>query len=153
MQFKLGKQQLFELGQWFRRRYDGFLSTTYNAKDIYVQSSDIDRTLMSAQANLAGLYPPVDNQIWNSHLMWQPIPIHTKDLHTDYLITGGVPSCPAFQKAYTKYLQSDEMKKIQDRMQPVYNILSANVGEPVNSLSNVTLLYDSWLCESIHKLP
>lgn len=108
---------------------------------------------MSAQANLAGLYPPDDNQIWNPNLKWQPIPIHTKDISTDYLITGGVPSCPAYQKAYMQYLQSDEMKKIEERAQQIYNILSANVGETINSLVNVTLLYDSWLCESIHKLP
>jgi lysosomal acid phosphatase len=49
----------------------------YSREDIYVQSTDVDRTLMSAGSNLAGLYPPEGAQIWNENINWQPIPIHT----------------------------------------------------------------------------
>lgn len=43
---------------------------------MYVLSSYADRCHMSAQLLLAGLYKPVRNQIWNSDLLWQPIPVH-----------------------------------------------------------------------------
>jgi len=39
----------------------------------------VDRALMSAAVNLAGLYAPSGDQKWNNKLgtLWQPIPIHS----------------------------------------------------------------------------
>ena len=37
----------------------------------------MDRTLMSAQADLSGLYPPSGAQVWDQDIEWQPIPVHT----------------------------------------------------------------------------
>uniref|UniRef100_A0A8C0UN15 acid phosphatase n=1 Tax=Cyanistes caeruleus TaxID=156563 RepID=A0A8C0UN15_CYACU len=59
---KLGIQQQYELGQYMRRRYSHFLSVVYKQCEIYVQSTDCDHTLMSAQASLAGLYPPTQKK-------------------------------------------------------------------------------------------
>ncbi|KAJ4440008.1 hypothetical protein ANN_08139 [Periplaneta americana] len=72
-----GKQQQYELGQWLRKRYSKFLPEMYNREDIFVRSTDVDRTLMSAESNLAGLYPPRQWQKWSANISWQPIPIHT----------------------------------------------------------------------------
>lgn len=62
-----------------RKRYDGFLPADYSNDDIYVRSTSIDRALMSAAVNLAGLYAPNEVQQWNDDLgkLWQPIPIHS----------------------------------------------------------------------------
>ncbi|XP_021462620.2 lysosomal acid phosphatase isoform X2 [Oncorhynchus mykiss] len=72
-----GMRQHFELGQALRKRYQGFLNDTYDRREIAVRSTDYDRTLMSAEANLAGLYPPNGSQVFNPTLEWQPIPVHT----------------------------------------------------------------------------
>jgi hypothetical protein len=68
-----GVEQEFHLGELIRGRYGSFLPQQYNGREFYVYSSNRNRTLMSAQAVLAGMFPregskPVD---WVN-----PIPIH-----------------------------------------------------------------------------
>ena len=64
----------YNLGKFLRNRYNDFLGEKYDENDIYVRASDVDRTMMSAMSNLAGLYPPQGDQIWNPDIHWQPIP-------------------------------------------------------------------------------
>lgn len=49
-----------------------------------MESSDYDRTLMSASCFLAGFYPPTESEQWNNEgLQWQPIPVHSIPLQHD----------------------------------------------------------------------
>lgn len=48
-----------------------------------MRSTDFDRTLMSAEANLAGLFPPNGMQRFNPNISWQPIPVHTVPIAED----------------------------------------------------------------------
>ena len=78
----------YRLGQWLHQHYivSGFLNATYNKDALHVRSTDKDRTLMSAEADLSGLYPPTGNQIWEKGIEWMPIPVHTVPLDQDYVI-------------------------------------------------------------------
>lgn len=75
--FQIGKRGHYELGKWLRARYNNLLSEEYKRDDIYVRSTDVDRTLMSAYSNLAGLYEPSKKKNWNENILWTPIPVHT----------------------------------------------------------------------------
>lgn len=59
---------------------------------IYIRSTDVNRTLISAMANVAGMFSsdPYNRDRRQesrnmSNLMWTPVPIHTVELSTDYV--------------------------------------------------------------------
>lgn len=64
---------MYKLGSYLRQKYSKLIESdgSYNHEQIYVQSTDVDRTLASAAYNLAGMFPPKGQQIWNEALMWQ----------------------------------------------------------------------------------
>lgn len=107
---------------------------------------------MSAQANLAGLYPPTGYQLWNSKLPWQPIPVHVYTAETDYITNGGVVSCPAYDKAYNAYLQSEAVKKLDRSAQSFYDYLTKALGTPINDFMNLLLIRDTLFIENLYNL-
>lgn len=83
-----GVGQHYRLGGYIRERYNSLLNSTYIASEIQVRSTDFDRTLMSAQSNLAGLYPVLNNS--SDKVPIQPIPIHTEPVGLDFVCA---PDC------------------------------------------------------------
>nr|CAD7568396.1 unnamed protein product [Timema californicum] len=80
---EIGEEQHFKQGSFFRKRYNHILPETYNVNDTYVRSSNVDRTLASARAHLAGLYPPTEQNLAQPNINFQVIPIHTTDIAND----------------------------------------------------------------------
>lgn len=67
---------------------------------------------MSAQTCLAGLFPPNDDEVWNSKIFWQPIPVHTLPRKLDYLIAIET-DCPKYTHLREKYTaNSKEYQRI-----------------------------------------
>ncbi|CAG0922338.1 unnamed protein product [Notodromas monacha] len=60
-----GKLRHFQLGKWLRERYAGFLGKKYDPAEVHTKSTNVDRTLMSAQCNLAGMFPLGDDENWD----------------------------------------------------------------------------------------
>lgn len=84
-----GKRQLFELGQYFRSRYNKLIGGKYSPEKVYIVSTDFDRAIMSAQTNLAGMFPPTEDEKWNDDIPWQPIPLHSIPEEMDTMLHGG----------------------------------------------------------------
>ena len=68
---------------------------------------------MSAESNLAGLYPPKGSQIWKKDIPWQPIPVHTVPLEADNLLSSH-SNCPRMIELVEEVLKSPEVKKINE---------------------------------------
>ncbi|CAH0395040.1 unnamed protein product [Bemisia tabaci] len=139
---KKGKVGMYKLGGFLRRRYDGFLSAKYSPTETYALSSDFDRCLMSASLVLAGLYPPVGVQLWNTALKWQPIPVHTAPLSCDDILAVRKP-CPLLSKVETEW-KAIAKQKLDENHEFVSNI-SKNTGQEIESIYDIYHIYDNLL--------
>ncbi|XP_029176246.1 prostatic acid phosphatase-like [Nylanderia fulva] len=144
----LGKHQHLLLGRWLRKRYSHFLSNIYTPYDIYIQSTDIDRTLMSAEANLAGLYPPIKNQIWDD-IKWMPIPVHTIPSKEDYVLHA-TKNCPRYNYEVDKVLSSPEIEHVNKENAQLYAYLTEHTGDKIHSLKELEHLYDILYIETLY---
>jgi hypothetical protein len=146
-----GMQQQYSLGDYLRSRYDTLLGSTYNATRLQVRSTDVDRTLMSAACNLAALYPPIGSQIWNSSLLWQPIPIHTVPDQNDTLLDSG-SYCPRYDQLIDAALSSTDYQRINAYYEDLFMILANGSGLQITNIGNVWDLTDSIRIERLHDM-
>lgn len=72
-----GIEQLFLLGKWLRNKYGSFIDQEYNVSTFHMRSSDVDRSLMSAEAMMAGFFHQSNSSLSKYGLQWRPIPTHT----------------------------------------------------------------------------
>ncbi|XP_037029743.1 prostatic acid phosphatase-like [Bradysia coprophila] len=147
----LGKQQHYNLGKWLRNRYDNLISDKYSKDTVFIRSTDVDRTLMSAEADLAGLFPPTKDQLWNPSIPWQPIPVHTMPENMDELLAAK-KSCPAYDYALKKYKKSEDFVRLNKRFQGLYEYLTEHSGKKVDSPTGVNNLYNNLFIEDLYNM-
>nr|CAD7574174.1 unnamed protein product [Timema californicum] len=78
---ELGMYQEFILGRQLRERYSRLLPRRYSSQDVYVLSSDVDRTLTAAQITSAGLYHGVKHS--SPLVKFQAVPVHSNQQDVD----------------------------------------------------------------------
>ncbi|CAM1314521.1 ACPP (predicted) [Pycnogonum litorale] len=134
-----GKVQEYELGNFIRLKYDELLGKQYFANKTSYRSTDVDRTLMSAQLVSASLFKPQGDDVWNKELEWQPIPVHTVGLMNDFLMSRD--SCPEYGRLFKEALEVPPLSTVAARYAPLFKKLSEHVGMKVNLL-NFWEIYD-----------
>lgn len=144
-----GKLRHYKLGLWLRDRYRNLLSSTYTNNEIYVRSTDVDRTLMSAESNLAGLYPPVQSDVWDPAIQWQPIPVHTVPEELDAVLAAK-KSCSAFDKELKKYKQTEEFQAYNKSLEPLYQYVTEHSGRHIDSLTTAQNIYSCLHIEDLN---
>ncbi|KHJ95030.1 histidine acid phosphatase [Oesophagostomum dentatum] len=71
----LGMQQMYELGTFFRQRYNNLINQNYVDEEVGIFFSNSDRTANSAQAFAFGFYPAQGSFQWQEGNSWQPTPL------------------------------------------------------------------------------
>lgn len=133
----------YRLGKFLRRRYNEILGETYSFKNVYIQSSDYDRTIMSAQANLAGLFTPSDEEKWIDDIKWQPIPVHTVPRNLDHIIAIE-QNCPKYKYLLAKYTNnSDERQRIFTEYADLIAYWSKMSGQNITSTYDIYWLFNT----------
>ena len=93
----LGMKQHLALGKKLRNYYVdqlGVIPGKYNSQQVYIRSTDVNRTLISAMSNMLGMFPGgagefPDDPDWptdQNGFDLIPIPVHTIDTVTDYIL-------------------------------------------------------------------
>ncbi|XP_018557302.1 lysosomal acid phosphatase [Lates calcarifer] len=147
---QVGMQQHFDLGQFLRKRYTGFLNESYDRHEISVRSTDYDRTLMSAEANLAGLYPPSGEQVFNPNLKWQPIPVHTVPQSEERLLSFPLGDCPRYKQLMNETEHTEEFLNVTSTYQDIIELVRSKTGLNKTNVESVWSVYDTLYCESVH---
>ncbi|XP_056636833.1 prostatic acid phosphatase-like [Diorhabda sublineata] len=142
----IGKRQHYELGQYTRKRYKNFLPTKYNSTLFYVETTDVDRTHMSAQTNVYGMFPATGTQIWRKGINWQAIPIHPAN--SSIFATNFYPTeCAAYTPLLTAALNGEEYEELNDEYSSLFEYLTEYSGDNISDFTDVNSIWDSLKAE------
>eukprot|EP00741_Cyanophora_paradoxa_P021521 tig00021357_g20777.t1 len=144
-----GVEEHRALGARFRREYveRGFLPPVMDPSLLYIRSTDVPRTIESAQSLLHGLYPPSTRP---SGL--PPIPIHMLEEARETLWMN-TKLCARLEDTLRAIKKSDEYRQRKKEADALREELSKIVGEPVENLPDVLVLHDAIVCHAHHGEP
>lgn len=178
--WRVGKGQLtpigvrahYDLGARLRDRYvtkHKFLSGRWNVSEVYVRASGIDRTIMSANAQMGGMFPRGSgqvfdvreqfggekvkrNEVWMDGGLVPPV-IHSENEATDGLLLPG-KNCDAYQRWLDGRKTTKEWKEKLEETKGVRKDL-ARLMEKDGEIDFMQLgkINDVWRCYEAHKVP
>ncbi|XP_066254927.1 venom acid phosphatase Acph-1-like [Euwallacea similis] len=128
-----GKKTEYRVGLRLRQLYNEFLTDIWNVNFLEARSTNTNRTKMSLELVLAGLYPPKKQQVW-SGLPWQPIPYK-------YPSSGDKETQPwnacytNFYDLLNKILDSDEIVAYGKRYSEVLSIIANQTNSELTLMS------------------
>lgn len=108
----------------------------------------MDRVLMSAEACLAGLFPPHGDQIWKEGFNWQPIPVHTKRNSDDGVLASS-KRCDRYQYFMLQFMNTTTYTDLFMKYAPLFSYLEQNTGQSISTLLQIQSIKDTLFIEQL----
>ncbi|MGL5741031.1 MAG: histidine phosphatase family protein [Legionella sp.] len=155
-----GMQQEYKMGAEFRKKYveqTHLLPEHYEYGTMYVRSTDYDRTLMSAQSLLLGLYPlktgPNTDTVSALPEGFQPIPIFSAPAQHDDIIVQEVSS-QDYSNLMEQYVYSTpEWQQKNNELKDKYPLWSKLLGIKIDKLADLQMAGDTLYIHKLHNAP
>jgi len=157
-----GMQQEYQLGASLRKNYvdqHHLLPANYAAGTLYVRSSDVDRTLMSAQSFLMGLYPLGTGPYLPGSTQpalpsaYQPLSIHTVAKDQESLLVAWTESTQFKELLKTYVYPTPEWKAKSAELQPKFAAWSKATGISITDLYQLKSLGDTLYIYQLYQVP
>ncbi|XP_063978500.1 venom acid phosphatase Acph-1-like [Diachasmimorpha longicaudata] len=145
-----GKKREYDLGIHIGDRYRDFLGDIYVPKSIIARSSDYDRTKMSLQLVMAGMFPPVQIQRWHPALLWQPVVANYVPFPDSLLRPM---SCPRYKKELKSVEESPEVQLELSKYRDFMKDLTELTGKQMETAKDVEGLYNGLMALDSMGLP
>lgn len=154
----IGMNQEYMLGSKLRKHYIEdlkFLDNSYKANTIYTLSSNSNRTILSAECLLMGLYPPgTGPEIAKEEPALpgriQVIPVRSLPDNSYMILTP----YQTYLKILDKYVYSSkEWTDKQNELKPKFEVWEKILGNKVKTLGDVLTIGDVLIVAKQHKLP
>mmetsp|Transcript_45277 Transcript_45277/g.109600 ORF Transcript_45277/g.109600 Transcript_45277/m.109600 type:complete len:512 (+) Transcript_45277:122-1657(+) len=148
----LGQKQLFDLGRWLRDQYAvGDFMEIYNSKMDRLESSNLDRTLTSANSLSLGVFPEEArlgenaDQFFQNPLPHPPaIPIFSRQDKNDVYLRA-YHNCPRFGRNLKRLYTSETWTSLEDNSQSLLKKLAQKFPTLLDdNVSSAVALKDVW---------
>ncbi|XP_015121187.1 venom acid phosphatase Acph-1, partial [Diachasma alloeum] len=143
-----GKQRVYELGIYIREQYGQFLGNIYYPKVVFARSTYYDRTKMSLQLVMAGIFPPALEQKWNLELNWQPVVVNYVPPGNDSLMLFYRFS--KFKEEYDTVKRLPGVRKEIEKFSDFGKNLSEWTGASITDIEHFNFIYHS--LASLHSM-
>ncbi|BES92139.1 acid phosphatase [Nesidiocoris tenuis] len=143
-----GILQHYNLGGWLAKRYSHLLPNDWKQinKAIRVVSTDWDRTLASASAEMEGMFPIQSNSDEWKGLRSYPVPIHCLTDESDALLQV-TKSCPKYAQLIKTMIKSKQYLDLFKNNEKLVEYVKLHSGKESLTLSDFQDMYSTFSIE------
>lgn len=137
MFLQAGQQRLFELGKYLRRRYAKLLNgRDYTFDMMYIRSTYIRRTMLSATAAMSGFY---NYAKWNDSI--EPVEVFAVPLEKDNILWFINCECPKYDYEVNR-LQKETNSATLKKYKSLVEHLEKHTNQSIRSISKIYDIHD-----------